>query len=89
LTSEQRPDTEKPPLGRFLAFQEGYLEASDYAQGCLISISGTQQDKRSGRIGGIKYIYPVLKINQLHLWEKRGDFSEHQFHIGIGIMFND
>jgi len=87
--SNQRPDTDKAPLGRFLARQEGYLEASDYSQGRLITISGTLQDKRSGSIGETEYTYPVLKINQLHLWKKRGDAIEPQFHIGIGVMFNN
>lgn len=89
LGSDQRPDTDKPPLGRFLALQAGYLETSDYAQGRLISISGTLQDKRSGRIGEAEYIYPVLKIDQLYLWKRRAEASEPQFHIGIGVMFHN
>ena len=89
LSSDQKPDTGRDPLGRFLAIQEGYLETSDYAQGRLITITGTLQDKRSGRIGETEYIYPVLNINQLHLWKKRGDSSEPQFHIGIGVMFHN
>lgn len=89
LASNQRPDTDKQPLGRFLALQEGYLEASDYAQGRLISVSGMLQDKRSGRIGETEYIYPVLKINQLHLWKRRGDSPDTQFHFGIGVMFHN
>jgi len=89
LASDQRPDTDKSPLGRFLAFQEGYLETSDYAQGCLISITGRLQNKRSGRIGESEYTYPVLKIDQLHLWRKRGEASDPQFHIGIGVMFHN
>lgn len=87
LTSEQRPDTEKPPVGRFLALQNGYLELSNYAQGRLISIRGTLQGKRSGHIGETEYIYPVLKINQFHLWKKAVASSEPQFHIGLGVMF--
>ena len=89
LDSDQRPDTDKAPLGRFLALQPGYLETSDYAQGRLISVSGTLQDKRGGRIGETEYVYPVVKINQLHLWRKRGEASEPQFHIGIGVMFHN
>jgi len=89
LSSDKKPDTERDPLGRFLALQEGYLETSDYAQGRLITITGILQDKRKGRIGETEYIYPVLKINQLHLWKKRGDASEPQFHIGIGVMFHN
>ena len=87
LTSEQRPDTDKSPVGRFLALHDGYLEISDYAQGRLITVSGRLQDKHSGHIGESEYIYPVLKINQLHLWNKRSHSDEPQFHFGLGVMF--
>ena len=87
LTSEQRPDINQPAVGRFLALQEGYLEITDYAQGRLMTVSGTLQDKRSGRIGETEYIYPVLKINQFHLWKKRMHSNEPQFHFGLGVMF--
>ena len=87
LTAEQKPDTEQTPVGRFLALQEGYLEITDYAQGRLITVLGTLQDKRSGRIGKSDYFYPVLNINQLHLWSKRSQPQEAQFHFGLGVIF--
>jgi len=87
LTSEQRPDSDKPPVGRFLALQAGYLEISRYGQGRLMTISGTLQDKRSGRVGESDYIYPVIQIHQFHLWEKRARSNEPQFHFGLGMQF--
>lgn len=87
LTSEQRPDMNRSPMGRFLALQEGYLEITDYAPGRLMTVSGTLQDKRSGHIGENEYIYPVLNIDQLQLWEKRSQRNEPQFHFGLGVMF--
>lgn len=87
LTSEQRPDTEQPATGRFLAVQAGYLEISRYVQGGLMTISGSLQDKRSGRVGESDYIYPVIKIKQFHLWEKRKRSNEPQFHFGLGMQF--
>ena len=87
LTSEQRPDINKPPVGRFLAIQEGYLETQDYAQGRLMTVRGMLQDERSKRAGESDYIYPVLKIEQLHLWKKQLQRNEAQFHFGIGVMF--
>lgn len=87
LTSEQRPDTEQPATGRFLALQEGYLEISRYVQGSLMTISGSLQDKRSGRVGESDYIYPVIKIKQFHLWEKRQRVNQPQFHFGLGMQF--
>lgn len=87
LTSEQRPDINQSPTGRFLALQEGYLEITDYAPGRLMTVSGTLQGQRSGHIGESEYIYPVLNINQLYLWGKRVPRNESQFHFGLGVMF--
>ncbi len=87
LTSQQRPDINRSPMGRFLAVQEGYLELSDYAPGRLITVSGTLQEKRSGRIGESEYIYPLLNVTQLHLWKIPVQRSKAQFHFGLGVVF--
>lgn len=90
LNSRQRPDTDEAPLGRFLARQTGYLETTDYAPGRLISVSGTVQQTRQGRIGESEYTYPVIQIDQLHLWPKQGGASpQTRFHFGIGVMFSN
>lgn len=89
LDINQRPDIEQSPLGRFLANQEGYLETTDFAQGRLITVRGTLKDKQIGRIGESEYVYPVVKINQLHLWKKQSEFSEPRIQFGIGVMFHN
>ncbi|ALP52973.1 hypothetical protein Tel_07280 [Candidatus Tenderia electrophaga] len=90
LDSNQRPDLDEAPLGRFLARQSGYLETTDYAQGRLISVSGTLQQTRQGRIGESEYTYPVVAIERLHLWSKaRGGSPETRFHFGIGVLFSN
>ncbi len=88
LDSKQRPDPKKTPQGRFLALQPGYLETSDYNQGRLISLSGTLQQNRTGRVGETEYTYPVIEIRQLHLWPKRSESPDTRFHFGIGVMFS-
>jgi len=89
LDSNQRPNRDQEPLGRFLAVQEGYLETTDYAQGRLITVRGTLGDKRIGRVGEAEYTYPVVKINQLHLWLKHGDSTEPQVQFGFGLMIHN
>ena len=89
LDINQKPDREKSPLGRFIAEQVGYLETSDFSQGRLITVSGTLKDKRKGHIGESEYTYPVVKINQKHLWKKQSDFSEPRIQFGIGVMFHN
>lgn len=89
LDDDQHPDTAKPPLGRFLATQGGYLESNVYSQGRLITLTGSLQEKVTGRIGAADYIYPLIKIEQLHLWPERGDSAEPRFHFGIGVMLHN
>lgn len=89
LDSKQKPDIEKQPLGRFLAIEPEYLETSIYSQGRSITIRGTLQKNRLGRIGEAEYTYPALKINQLQLWKSRSKAGETRFHIGVGVMFHN
>jgi outer membrane lipoprotein len=89
LDSENRPDPDAKPTGRFLVIQPGYLETADYAPGRLITVVGTVTETRHGTVGEAKYIYPVVVAGKLQLWPKasaeRRDPSIH-FGIGVGII---
>lgn len=89
LDGNRRPDTGKQPLGRFLAQQEGYLETADYTAGRLMTVSGTLQGTRIGRIGESEYTYPVLQVKQHYLWPRAGEASDTSVHFGIGVMFHN
>lgn len=89
LDDKQRPDVGQNPLGRFLATRSGYLETADYAQGRLLTIKGAVVEKRVGRIGEADYVYPLVTIEQLHLWPMRGDDTESRIQFGIGVMFHN
>ena len=89
LDSNQRPNRQQEPLGRFLAVHEGYLETTDYAQGRLITVRGIIFDNRIGNVGEAEYTYPVVNINQLHLWSKQSGSTESQVQFGIGIMIHN
>jgi outer membrane lipoprotein len=86
LNSNQRPNREQKPLGRFLAVQKGYLETTDYAPGRLITVRGNLADKRAGRVGDAEYTYPVVNITQLYLWS---DSPESQVQFGFGLMIHN
>lgn len=89
LDSDQRPNLDKAPMGRFLAERDGYLETEDYAQGSMITLTGTLLQPSPGRIGESKYVYPVMHVDQLFLWPKRSRGSETQFHFGVGVIFSN
>lgn len=89
LDDNQKPDTDEEPQGRFIAEQDGYLEGNIYSQGRLLTILGTLQENRTSHIGAAEYIYPVLKVEQLYLWPRRGGSSATQFHFGVGVMLHN
>lgn len=88
LDSNQQPDTDRTPGGRFLVMDERYLETLDYAPGRLLTLGGTLTGTREGQIGDASYVYPVLRPDRLRLWPKdSGRNKDPQFHIGIGAVF--
>lgn len=90
ITSSQRPDTTKAPLGRFIARTGDYLESVDYAQGRLVTVAGPVTGTRSGMIGEAHYTYAVVEpeTGKIYLWpvgSERGAGTPH-FSIGLGVL---
>jgi len=85
LMQNGRPDTNKPPVGRFIAVNHGYLESVDYARGRQVTVSGKIDRLREGKVGEAAYIFPVLQIERIRLWPKLYvDDSSPRFNIGFG-----
>lgn len=89
LDSSQGPILEDQSMGRFLAMRTGYLETADYTQGRLITIKGTLSGTQLGKIGETEYTYPVVNIQQMHLWPKEGVVTQPRVHFGIGVMIRN
>lgn len=89
LRHNNRPDLDAAPLGRFIIIRQGYLETVDYAPGRALTVVGTLDGVRHGKIGDAAYDYPVVRAQQLRLWPAgSGSAAEPQFHIGIGVLFH-
>jgi outer membrane lipoprotein len=88
LDDRQRPNTDRSPIGRFLAVNPGYLETADFAPGRLITVRGTVEDQMTGKIGEASYTYPVVEMTDNQLWqrEQTADFSRPRVNFGIGVM---
>ncbi|MEF8980326.1 Slp family lipoprotein [Thiohalorhabdus sp.] len=90
LNGRQHPVTTESPQRRFLAVKEGYLETADYAQGRRVTVAGTLTGTQSGRVGEATYTYPVVRIEDSHLWPKaESRRQEPRFHFGIGVLFGN
>ncbi|PIQ95594.1 MAG: hypothetical protein COV67_14005 [Nitrospinae bacterium CG11_big_fil_rev_8_21_14_0_20_56_8] len=55
--------------GRFLFYQKGYLESEIYAKGRGIVGVGIVKLAKSGKVGEREYRFPVVEIEQIHLWD--------------------
>jgi len=87
LMRNGQPDTDEAPMGRFIAISEGYLESGDYTRGRRVTVSGTLDSVRNGKIGQADYKFPVLITQQIHLWPKQqvgGSTPSFNFGFGVG-----
>lgn len=90
LDRRQRPLTSRPPQGRFLVRQAGYLEEVNHAPGRLLTVTGALGDKVQGQVGEAPYTYPLVEARALHLWpaDIQGNGSGRtRFNIGVGVIF--
>jgi starvation-inducible outer membrane lipoprotein len=85
LDSENRPNRDAAPTGRFIVIHAGYLETADYAPGRLITAVGLFTGTRSGTVGEAKYVYPVLKASRMKLWPPYAGRSQPSFQFGVGV----
>ncbi len=68
LNSSGRPDIHKITQGRFIAEVSGFLEPEVYKKPREITVTGTLSTMMTRSIGQYPYDYPVIKVEQYHLW---------------------
>lgn len=88
ITRDYKPNTEKKPLGRFLAKHPDYLEAVNYSPGRFVSLTGTLSEIVDSKIGEAEYHYPLIDVEQMHLWPLSSQ-SDSRFHFGLGVMIHN
>ena len=85
LSSNQRPDTSKQPVGRFLVAQDSFLEPLDYAAGRRVTVTGTFTGVRDGKVGSADYTFPLVSAGDVHLWSQQD--STPRVNFGVGVTF--
>lgn len=89
LDRYHRPQVEGQVMGRIVALYDGYLEIMDFAPGRVLTVVGQITDTKKGIIGEAEYVYPLINIEQHHLWSRADtDDIETRFHIGIGVVIH-
>jgi len=88
LDSSQRPKPNAQGLGRFIAVFPGYLEAFNYPNGALVTLSGQLTGSRAGSVDQAPYTYPLVTVAQSHRWtpdELRQGHPNISFGVGVGV----
>lgn len=88
LDSSQRPRMSGTAAGRFIAVLPGYVEPLNYPPGSPITVSGTLNGSRAGKVGQAGYVFPLVKVVQSHRWtadEMRQGHNNVHFGVGLGV----
>jgi len=75
--------------GMFIATTDRYLDPKVYQRGKKVTLAGDISGQETKTIDAIQYVYPVILILELHLWdEPRIKFSEsYKERLDLGIPF--
>ena len=68
------PDRGDATGGRFIFSKPGYVESEIYTKGREITGAGKITGSKSGKVDGRDYRYPLIEVEELHLWEKKERF---------------
>ena len=85
LDTDQKPQRDQQPLGRFMFEAKGYLEPATYAKDRMVTVVGKLTRSQAGKVGESDYVYPVVTPGQLYLWPKQGDYNTGGVNFGIGV----
>jgi outer membrane lipoprotein len=89
LDSSQRPRLKEPAAGRFIALMPGYVESMDYPEGTLMTLRGTLEGIRTGKVGDADYVFPLVRVAQSHRWtpqEMEQGHPHFSFGVGVGVI---
>jgi outer membrane lipoprotein len=86
INSEQLPQLDREPLGRFILDHQGFLDPATYAEGRLLTTVGIVVGSDRGLVGGMEYTYPVIKASEVYLWPRDSESTDRtRVHFGIGV----
>jgi outer membrane lipoprotein len=70
LNYEEMPEGKRYSQGRFMAKTSKYLDPEIYKVGRRITVAGEIIGKETRPLSNTEYTYPVVMIEQIHLWRK-------------------
>jgi outer membrane lipoprotein len=77
---DNRPKPGDTTEGRFLALYKGYLDVAIYKKGRDVTVAGRLKGQRVLPLGEIEYTYPVILVEEIHLWPERTEENYPHFY---------
>lgn len=68
LPDNEKPIAYGPSPGRFIATSTSFLDPEMFPHGGLITVAGQLDGVRTEPLQNIQYVYPVLQIEDTHVW---------------------
>jgi outer membrane lipoprotein len=89
LDNRGKPQRDEAPLGHFVLEQNGFLEPIYYAEGKLLTVTGTVLRIETGAASESRPGYPVVSATQLYLWPADRFHDDSSLQIGgeVGYGF--
>lgn len=78
-----KPDIDKEPQGRFVAYIQGFADPVTLAEGRLITLLGNSQATEQGQVGEFSYEFPVMNVTGYHLWRIEEKIIVHDIDSGL------
>jgi outer membrane lipoprotein len=82
LDRRARPRESDQSPGRFLACASGFYDPEIHARGREVTVVGTIEETRAGKVDEYDYVFPVVRAEAIHLWPER---EERDVHYGVGV----
>ena len=77
---QDRPKQVDTSEGRFIALYSGYLDGAIYKKGRELTVAGRLKGQRVLPLDDIEYTYPVVLIEEIHLWPERKQTPYPQYY---------
>jgi outer membrane lipoprotein len=82
LGTREKPKAREYSQGRFIARSSRYLDPEIYKKGRKVTIAGEIIGEKIKLLGKMKYMYPVIKIKQLHIWRRESGIYPPSYYSG-------
>jgi outer membrane lipoprotein len=68
INSQGKPDIDREPDGRFIAYIDGFIDPITYQRGRLLSVVGKKQGLEKAKVGEFEGEFPVIDVYGQYLW---------------------